>query len=341
MLIGARRAGPTGAVLAWLAFTTPSALLLAALGIALRNVAQSTSPKFTLEPSYAGALDGLGAAAAAVVLLAAIQLGRNLLVNRAAQAIGAGALLLALGVERFAPGFQWAVLVCGGIAGALLRVAGPNVPASAPPVALSRRVAVTAAAIFAVFLFGLPIVATPGSYLDLFAIFFRAGSLVFGGGHVVLPFLASLIGPSHVSTPTFFAGYGAAQAVPGPLFTFAAFLGGVDTGLGGPLAALVAILGIFAPSFLLLAAVLPLWNALRGLPHAASTLAGLNAAVVGLLAAAFVDPIATTLARHPVGIGLAIVAFALLQFARMPAWAVVLLSAALGAAAGTFFHVPR
>jgi chromate transporter len=268
-----------------------------------------------------------------------IQLGRNLLVTRATQAIGAGSVLLALLVGRYAEGYQWAVLAAGGLTGVALRIRGSGLPAGAPPMAvpLSRREAVIAGSVFVLLLAGLPIVAPPGSYFALFATFFRAGSLVFGGGHVVLPFLQSLIGSS-VPTATFFAGYGAAQAVPGPLFTFAAFLGAVDRQTGGPAGALIALAGIFAPSFLLLAAVLPLWAALRTVPWAGAALAGLNATVVGLLAAVLVDPIATTLAHRPLDIALALAAAALLQFARLPAWAVVAISAGLGAAARAFVH---
>jgi len=338
IVLGARRAGPWGGLLAWLGFTAPSALLMTAFGLALR-AASEAAPAGSLagHGALAGALEGLGAAAAGVVLVAVVQLARNLLVSRAAQAIGATGLLLALLAGRYAPAYQWAVLAAGGAAGAVWRIAGSGLPLGAPPLALSRRTAVTAGSAFVVLLVGLPIVAPPDSYVALFATFFRAGSLVFGGGHVVLPFLQGLIG-SRISTATFFAGYGAAQAVPGPLFTFAAFAGAVDRQTGGPAAAVVALAGIFAPSFLLLAAVVPLWSALRTLPRAASALAGLNAAVVGLLAAVLADPIATTLAHRPVGIAVALVAAALLQFARVPAWAVVLLCAAFGAAAHTLLH---
>ncbi len=339
IVLGARRAGPLGGALAWVAFTAPSALVLTGFGLALRASAQSGRTGFAHGTAYAGALEGLGAAAAAVVLLAVVQLARTLLAARAARAIAAGALLLALAVDRYAPVYQWALLAAGGLSGAALRLGGSSLPAHAPPLALSRHAALAAGSAFVLILVGLPLVAPRGSYLDLFATFFRAGSLVFGGGHVVLPFLQTLIG-GRVPTATFFAGYGAAQAVPGPLFTFAAFLGAVDRETGGPLAALVALLGIFAPSFFLIAAVVPLWSALRSLPHAGSVLAGLNAAVVGLLAAVFVDPIATTLAHRPLGIALALVAAALLGFARWPAWAVVILSAALGGAARSLGRLP-
>jgi len=337
IVVGARRAGLLGAFLAWFGFTAPSALLMIAFGLGLRAASEASPGRLAAGSEFAGALGGLGAAAAGVVLVAAIQLARNLLVTRATLAIGAAAFLLALLAGRYAPAYQWAVVAAGGLAGIAWRIAGSGLPAGAPPLTLSRRGAAIAGSAFVVLLVGLPIVAPPGSYVALFATFFRAGSLVFGGGHVVLPLLQGLIG-SRVSAATFFAGYGAAQAVPGPLFTFAAFVGAVDRQTGGPVAALIALAGIFAPSFLLLAAVLPLWSALRTLPRATSALAGLNAAVVGLLAAVLVDPIATTLAHRPLGIVLAFAAAALLQFARLPAWTVVILCAACGAAARTFAH---
>ncbi len=321
ILIGARRAGPLGGLLAWLAFTTPSALILTAFGLFLAHAAVGTDPA-SKTPAFAGALEGLAAAAAAVVLIAVMQLGRTLLRNRLDAGIAGLAFVLALVLDRFAPAFQWIALAAGGVIGGRFARSAVALPKGAPVLAISRNVAFGAGASFVVLLAGLPIVAPQQGYLAIFATFFRAGALVFGGGHVVLPFLQGLIGQG-VSERTFFAGYGAAQAVPGPLFTFSAFLGAVLLPFGGAAGALVAVAGIFLPSFLLLAAVVPLWTALRDLPRASQALAGLNAAVVGLLAAVFVDPIATTLARDPAGIAIALVALALLGWARLPAWAVV------------------
>lgn len=329
ILLGARRAGPLGGLLAWLGFTTPSALILTAFGLFLARAAAGADP-LSKTPAFAGALEGLAAAAAAVVLIAVVQLGRTLLRNRLDAGIAVIAFVLALVLDRFAPAFQWVALVAGGLVGGRFAQTAVALPKGAPILAISRNVAFGAGAAFVVLLAGLPIVAPENGYLAIFATFFRAGSLVFGGGHVVLPFLQGLIGQG-VSERTFFAGYGAAQAVPGPLFTFAAFLGAVLQPFGGALGALVAVVGIFLPSFLLLAAIVPLWTALRELPRAAQTLAGLNAAVVGLLAAVFVDPIATTLVRDPVGIAIALVALALLAWARLPAWSVVFVCAVAGA----------
>ncbi|HMD03430.1 MAG TPA: chromate transporter, partial [Candidatus Baltobacteraceae bacterium] len=182
---------------------------------------------------------------------------------------------------------------------------------------------------------GLPALGHLSDAIALFSVFFRAGSLVFGGGHVVLPFLEGLIKDGLVSSRDFFAGYGAAQVVPGPLFTFASFLGATNrSGASGLFGATVATIGIFLPSFLLVAASIPAWGSLRNTPRASAALSGINASVVGLLGAVFIDPIARTLLVSPLPIALAAFAFALLAFAKLPAWLVVLVSAALGAIAG-------
>ncbi|GAC1299655.1 MAG: chromate efflux transporter [Vulcanimicrobiaceae bacterium] len=328
IVLGLRRAGWSGALLAWLGFTLPSALALAAFGIEMHRAALDGAVS---RPLLGGIAQGLLAAAAAVVLLAVLQLARTLVTTPLAAAIAAAATAAGLGIDRYAPGFQWLPLALGGAVGGAF---GPpaGLPRNAPLARGSRRTGAVAGGALVLLLCGLPIVAAPGTALGLFALFFRAGSLVFGGGHVVLPFLQSAIGPL-VGERAFFAGYGAAQAVPGPLFTFAAFLGAANGSATTEAAgAAIALAGIFAPSFLLVAAVLPLWRALRDVPRAGAVLAGLNAAVVGLLAAVLVDPIATSLAREPKAAALAAVAFVALARTRVPAWAVVLACAAAGAA---------
>lgn len=332
MVIGARRAGPAGGLLAWVGFTGPTAIVLISLGMALR-ISAAQAGVFTQSAGFGGLLEGFAAAAAAVVALAVYQLGRNLIRTRIDAGIALTALAIALVADRYAPTFQWLALATGGALGAVFLRNASALPLRAPALAVSRRTATICGAAFVLLLVGLPIVAPAGSYLDLFATFFRAGSLVFGGGHVVLPFLQSFIGAG-VSERTFFAGYGVTQAMPGPLFAFSGFLGAVTRPLGGVPAALVALAGIFLPSFLLIAAVMPLWKALRELPRASATLAGVNAAVVGLLAAVLVDPIATSLVHDPLGIALALAAFALLLYARWPAW----LPVALCGAAGLFLR---
>jgi chromate transporter len=330
--LGALRAGPLGAVLAWLAFTTPSALAMTLFGLALRAAGGPGAAGLARAPAWSGALVGLGGAAAAVVLLAVLSLGKTLAATAPTRAIAAVAFVLALGVDRIAPAYQWIPLLVAGFTGLVLLGRGTPLPPAAPALTFSRGVGIASGALFAVLLIGLPLAAPPGGYLALFATFFRAGSLVFGGGHVVLPFLQSVIGPDLVPVRDFFAGYGVAQTVPGPLFTFAAFLGAVNRSTAsGWQGAMVATLGIFAPSFLLVATAVPLWDALRTLPRATAALAGLNAGVVGLLAAVLIDPIGRSLVHAPLGIALAALAFLLFTRLHWPAWGVVAASAGLGA----------
>jgi chromate transporter len=203
-------------------------------------------------------------------------------------------------------------------------------------VPVSRRSAALALALFLALLLGLPMVAaaTDTMALRLFDSFYRAGSLVFGGGHVVLPLLqAEVVDPGWVTRDAFVAGYGAAQAVPGPLFTFAAYLGAMlipqPSGVAGGLLCLIAI---FLPSFLLVIGALPFWETLRRRPRAQAALRGVNAAVVGLLLAALYDPIWTSGILAPADFALAAAALLLLAFWQVPPWLVVVLTAVAGAA---------
>jgi chromate transporter len=326
--LGARRAGPLGGLLAWVAFSSPSALAMGALGCA----AHLTRIDAT------GPLQGLAAVAAAVVLAAVIAMARSLL--RAPYAYVAA--LLAFGatfvVDARAPSLTWAVLAASGMVAAFF--APPTaLPAGSALPHLPRAAAVTAAIALVTCLVALPALAARNEYLALFTTFFRAGSLVFGGGHVVLPFLETVVASGRVDAAHFAFGYGVAQAVPGPLFTVAAYLGAADVRVPIPaLGAFVATFGIFAPSFLLLTLAAPLWGRLRAWPRSARILTGLNAAVVGILAAVFAGPIAGSVAHAPVPIAIAFAAFALLQFARWPSWAVVALGATGGAAASSLLH---
>jgi chromate transporter len=200
------------------------------------------------------------------------------------------------------------------------------------PVNVGRGAGVLWLLLFFLLLIGLPVLASRwgGQGIALFDAFYRAGSLVFGGGHVVLPLLqAEVVPPGWVSNDAFLAGYGAAQAVPGPLFTFAAFLGAV---IGGWPAAILCLIAIFLPSFLLIAGALPFWEAIRAKPAAQAALAGVNAAVVGLLLAALYHPVWTAGIAGPKDFALAIFAFLLLYAWQVTPWLVVVLSA-LGAAA--------
>ncbi len=336
ILIGFRQAGSLGALAAWAGFTLPSAVLMTAFGLWLR--AATLAPESAMRaPLLRGVTEGLLAAAAGVVALAVVQMARTFAATPLARGIALGAFALALALDRVAPGYGWIPLALGGIAGWRFAPGG-EMPRGSTALAIPRRAGVIAGALFALVLGLTPILAGRGDALALFARCFRAGSFVFGGGHVILPFLASAIGPL-VTERVFFAGYGAAQAMPGPLSTFVAFLGAVSSGApGGIVNAAIALAGIFAPSFLLLVAVVPLWRALRELPHAASVVAGLGAAVVGLLCAILIDPIAVSLARDPLGIVLSVTAFATLALTRIPAWAVVIASASIAAAFALVAH---
>jgi chromate transporter len=335
--LGALRAGPLGGVLAWLGFTLPSALFMAAFGAALRSAGAGASAP--AHPALDGALAGLQGAAAAVVLVALAGLFRTQARSTATREIAALALLLALAAQRYAPHYQWVALLAGGALGALLPQSTAAAPANPPVLRVPRAWSLAAAALLALLLTGLPF-GLRGAYATEFATFFRAGSLVFGGGHVVLPFLQTLAASRHVPVRDFFAGYGAVQAMPGPLFTFAAFLGAADRSNSSSwLGAGVATLAIFAPSFLLLAAAAPLSTLLRRFARARSILLGLNASVVGLLAAVVIDPIGRSLLHAPVAATFGLIALLALVRLNAPAWLVVLGSALAGAALRSVLHV--
>jgi len=201
-------------------------------------------------------------------------------------------------------------------------------------ISLGRTAGAISLVLFFALLAGLPLLAAlhPGQALALFDSFFRSGSLVFGGGHVVLPLLQSeVVPPGWVSNDAFLAGYGAAQAVPGPLFTFAAYLGAImGPEPNGWLGALLCIAAIFLPAFLLTIGVLPFWDDLRRFKAVRSALVGVNAAVVGLLLAALYNPVWTSAIKSSADFGLGLAAFALLMFWKTPPWLVVLLAALAG-----------
>lgn len=317
--VGMMRAGWLGGVAAWLGFTLPSAAGLILLATLLRDS----------RLDGAGWLHGLLVAAVAVVAHAIRGMAANLTPDRLRATM---AILTAI-VVLARPGAltQVLVIVAGGVLGRLVLKQPAEAPASAPRHLPVGRAAATAAwAIFAGLLLGLPLLRRMGDTLGLavFESFFRAGSLVFGGGHVVLPLLqAGVVEPGWVTPEQFLAGYGAAQAVPGPLFTLAAYVGAVMGGwpMGG-----LATVAIFLPSFLLIAGALPFWDAIRRHAGFQSALRGINAAVVGLLLAAFYDPVWTKAIGSPLDFGLALGAFGLLTYWKAPAWMVVLAAAAGG-----------
>lgn len=324
--VGLLRAGPLGALAAFVAFTLPSALLMVAFafGAALFR-----------GPVGEGLLDGLKIVAVAIVAQAVWGMARTLTPDRTRSAIAAGAAGIAL-LAAGATG-QVTAIALGAVVGLLLCRPAELSPANRLRVPVSRTAGLIALAVFLVLLVGLPIAAIAGDpAVSLADAFYRAGALVFGGGHVVLPLLeGEVVTTGWVSPEEFLAGYGVAQAMPGPLFTFAAFLGAVsDNGAGGGLGALVALLAVFLPGFLLLVAALPFWAALRGSANGQGLMNGANAAVVGILAAALYDPVFTTAVTGPAAFTLALVCFVLLVAFRLPPWAVVIVGAAGGVLIG-------
>ena len=231
---------------------------------------------------------------------------------------------------------QVLVIALAGVLGWLLLPGAVSAPVTARRAPVSRGVAIAMLVLFVGLLIGLPIAraAFPGHAVAVLDSFYRAGSLVFGGGHVVLPLLqAEVVPPGWVTNEEFIAGYGAAQAVPGPLFTFAAYLGAVmHQPPRGVLGSAWALVAVFLPSFLLVVGALPFWERLRARAEFQSALVGINAAVVGLLLAALYDPVWSSAIKGPADFGLALLAFGLLMFWRLPPWLVVL-TAALGGAA--------
>ncbi len=326
--LGLSRAGHAGAVAAWMGFTLPSAivLILFALGI--------TSYRDAL-PS--GALHGLKVVAVAVVAQAVWGMGRTLCPDVPRVTIMAAATCLVLLVPS-AWG-QVGVIGMAAVAGLLLFKPEPGAVHEPLPITVGHRVALCWLTLFLVLLLGLPLLSTlfPNQVLAMVNAFYRSGSLVFGGGHVVLPLLQAEVVPSGwVSNDAFLAGYGAAQAIPGPLFTFAAFLGAaMNQAPSGWLGGFICLLAIFAPSFLLVVGALPFWERLRRNSRTQAALSGVNAAVVGLLLAALYQPVWTSAIHAPQHFGLALVALVGLMFWKLPPWLVVLGGGVAGWLLGT------
>ncbi len=315
--LGASRAGLPGAIAAWLGFTMPSVLVMVGFGYGLQLLHGSTE---------AGWLHGLKIAAVAVVTQAVWSMGRQLCPDRARASFAVLAALLVLAWSSALA--QIAAIVLGGIMGWRLLPAAAAAASGHVDFRIGRRLSWLSWVVVFGLLALLPIVArASGNHaVALFDSFYRAGSLVFGGGHVVLPLLRAEVVPSGwVSDGEFLAGYGVAQAVPGPLFTFAAYLGTVMSGdPGGWAGGLLAVAAIFLPAFLLVLGALPHWNAWRGKPATRSALNGINATVVGILLAALYDPVFTSAVRGPRDFALAVAAFGLLVLWKAPPlWVVV------------------
>ncbi|MDO9596242.1 MAG: chromate efflux transporter [Azoarcus sp.] len=321
--LGLSRSGYAGALAAWAGFTLPSAiaLILFALGIASYGDAM---------PS--GVLHGLKVVAVAVVAQAVWGMARNLCPDVPRITIMAATSCFVLQLPS-AWG-QVGVIVIAAIIGLLLFKPEQGATHEPLPIVIRPRVALFWLMLFFALLMGLPLLAAvfPGQLLSMVDAFYRAGSLVFGGGHVVLPLLQAEVVPSGwVSNESFLAGYGAAQAVPGPLFTFAAFLGAsMNNAPSGWLGGFICLLAIFVPSFLLIVGALPFWERLRRDTRTQAALSGINAAVVGLLLAALYQPVWTSAIHAPQDFGLALVALVALMFWKLPPWLVVVGSGVAG-----------
>jgi chromate transporter len=320
-LVGLKRAGWRGALAAWLGFTLPSALFLYACALVAAQVHG---------PLALAVVHGLKLTAVAVVARALVSMARTLCpdVARAAVALGVALLLLIFGGARA----QLVALAAGAAAGLLLCRAGGAAPAAVPRMPVRPLLAWLALGVFvALLLVAVPLAAggVPHGYAALAALFYRAGALVFGGGHVVLPLLRDALVPQGwLSDDEFLTGYGLAQAVPGPLFAVAAYLGAAGAGTHAPaLAAVVAVGFIFLPGLLLATAGAALWSSLTRHAVVGAAIAGINAAVVGLLAAALYDPVWVTAVRDVFDVAVVFAALLLLFAARAPPLAAVLLCA--------------
>jgi chromate transporter len=330
--LGILRAGLPGGLAAWAGFTLPSAVLmvLAAIG--------ATSVGAFADASW---LHGLKIVAVAVVAQALWGMARNLCPDRPRATMAVAAAVLALAAPGAAG--QIGAIVAGGLIGWRLLERPPPAGFMGLGFTIPRKVAVVALVALGVLLVGLPILAASSTShaLALFDRFYRAGALVFGGGHVVLPLLQqAVVPPGWIDNNLFLAGYGVAQAMPGPLFTFAAYLGAaMRPGPAGWPGGALCLFAIYLPSFLLLIGVLPFWDGLRRRPAVQASLRGVNAAVVGLLLAAFYTPVWTSAIAGPADFALGVAAFLLLVMWKVPPWLVVVLGA-LGAAAVHALGVP-
>jgi chromate transporter len=323
--IGLSRAGYLGALAAWTGFTLPSAIALVLFGYGVASFGSAL---------HSGWVHGLMVAAVAVVAQAVLMMMRSLAPDRARATLAVVAAVIVMVLPTTVA--QIGAILLGAIIGLVLFRTAPPADHVSLPHPVSRGVAIAAIVVFFAILLGLPFVAAsvPSHAVQLFEAFYRAGSLVFGGGHVVLPLLqASVVPPGWVSNDTFLAGYGAAQAVPGPLFTFSAYLGTVmGPSPNGWVGAILCLFAMFLPAFLLVIGPLPFWDDLRRRSWAQGALRGVNAAVVGVLLSALYDPVWTSGITNAGDFALGVAGFLLLFMWRTPPWLVVVFCAVGGEA---------
>lgn len=323
MALGLYRAGYVGALAAWVGFTLPSSLAMILFALSISRQGNAIAP---------GMLHGLEIVAVAVVAQAVWGMARSLCPDALRVSLMAIAACIILLVPS-AMG-QLGVIVAAGVAGLLLFKPEQAAAHETLPLTVGHRIGWICISLFFLLLIGLPILTQliPSQTVAMVDIFYRAGSLVFGGGHVVLPLLqAEVVSAGHVGNDAFLAGYGAVQAMPGPLFTFAAFLGAaMNSGPSGWIGGLICVVAIFVPSFLLVFGALPFWEKLRRNVRTRAALAGINAAVVGLLLAALYQPVWIGAIRAPHDFALALLAFVALMYWKLPPWLVVLGSGVAG-----------
>lgn len=317
MGIGIIRAGLLGGLVAWLGFTLPSIIALVVFAYLLQGYDIGSS----------GWIHGLKIVAVAIVAHAILGMGQKLTPDRGRATMAVIAAVITLFWQTAYS--QVLIIVAAGLVGIWLYRKKEEKRAPDLHITISRSLAIVCLSLFVVLLIVLPLVSQWGEieWLAMFDSFYRTGSLVFGGGHVVLPLLEhDVVSTGWVSESDFLAGYGATQAVPGPLFTFASYLGAMTGGLSG---AFIATVAIFLPAFLLVAGALPFWNGLRSSPKIKGALVGINAAVVGILLAALYDPLWTTAILEPSDFALVVILFIMLVFWKLPPWMIVI-SGAVG-----------
>ena len=324
--LGLQRGGGWGAAAAWTAFTLPSAIILVAFAL---------SASLLDGPVSQGIIHGLKVAAVAVVAHAVLGMARTLCPDQQSAGIALAAVLLVVFVGGTAG--QISAITLGALAGLALCQSSDDGAAGHAGLSVSAATGRLTTVLYVLLLAGLPLLVwlTPSTLLEMLDGFYRTGALVFGGGHVMLPLLeAEVVQTGWVTADEFLAGYGAAQAIPGPLFTFAAYLGAV-MGPSAPIIwALLAMLAIFLPGMLILLAVLPHWNNFRRWHRAQALMRGANAAVVGILGAALYQPVFTSAIVGPGEFALGLTGFMLLSIWKLPAWAVVIVMATGGVLLG-------
>ncbi|MEH6888995.1 chromate transporter [Bacillus sp. JJ864] len=314
--IGLSRGGILGAIVSWLGFTLPSVLTLVLFASLLQQI----------DIANAGWIHGLKLVAVAIVAHALWGMAQKLTPDRGRATI---AVIAAATVLLFQTAWvQIIVILFAGIIGRLLYREHTITAETEISIPISRKVAALCLSLFFLLLILLPILRPFSHWISMFDSFYRSGSLVFGGGHVVLPLLENeFVSNGYITKEQFLAGYGMTQAVPGPLFTFAAYIGAIMDGTAG---ATIATISIFLPAFLLVVGVLPFWDALRRKPYVQGAMFGINAAVVGILLAAFYHPIWTSSVMQPADFVVALLLFTMLAFWKMPPWVIVIIGAISG-----------